>query len=254
MKITRKLLRIVQIRNFISVLRAIWFIHIKKVSIATIESSNEVHKPTVFSNKRRIIRNKSNPHPTAKYFLGIDLDQASPKSDLLINPIRSVYSIRDKFSTLKVLSIGPRTEGEVLNLISHGFKIDNISAVDLISYSPWISLGDMHNLDFPDNTFDIVICGWVIAYSDDKLKAASEIARVLKPDGIASIGVSYSPRTNEQIRAERGYLIATEDRLNSTESILNLFENKVKHIYFDNDIKESERDTYGQLIVIFSVK
>ena len=253
MKIFRKLLRIVLVRNFVSIIRAFWFIQIKRVEILTAESSEEVHNPTVFSNKRRIVRNKTNPHPTAKYWLGIDTDQASPKSDLLISPIKSIYSIRDKFPKLKVLSIGPRTEGEILNLLSHGFQIENISAVDLITYSPWINLGNMHNLDFADNTFDIVICGWVIAYSDDKRKAASEIARVLKSGGIASLGVSYSPRSNEQIIEERGYLIATEDRLNSTDAILELFENRIKHVYFNSDIEESARDKYGQLIVIFSV-
>ena len=52
--------------------------------------------------------------------------------------------------------------------MSYGISRKNISAIDLISYSPWIDLGDMHNLPYKDNSFDIIICGWVIAYSNKK--------------------------------------------------------------------------------------
>ena len=58
--------------------------------------------------------------------------------------------------------------------------ISNISDIDLFSYSPLVKLMDIHNLNFEDNYFDIVYAAWVIAYSDNKSKAISEMERVKK--------------------------------------------------------------------------
>ena len=157
------------------------------------------------------------------------------------------------FPNLKILSIGPRTEGEILNLFSHGFKKENVKGLDIISYSPWIDVGDMHNMPFEDNSFDIVICGWVIAYSNNKIQAASEITRVLKNNGIASIGVSYSPKTNDEIKEERGYLIAAPERLTSAQQVLDLFDSNVKKIFFTNDVEDDQVDTHVQIVTTFSV-
>tara|TARA_A100001015_G_scaffold320665_1_gene447897 strand:- start:1772 stop:2542 length:771 start_codon:yes stop_codon:yes gene_type:complete len=253
-KIYRKILRVAFVRNWVSIIRAIWFMRIKRVEIKAFEAGEEVHEPTIFSNKRRIIKNKDNPHPSAGYILGVDRNQACSKSDLLINPIRSIHRVNKNFPKLKILSIGPRTEGEILNLLSHGFKKENIKALDLISYSPWIDVGDMHNMPFEDNSFDIVICGWVIAYSNEKLKAASEITRVLKNNGIASIGVSYSPRTNEEIEKERGYLIASPDRITSTSQLLNLFDLNLKTVFFSNDVEEDQVNNHVQIVSTFSIQ
>ena len=41
----------------------------------------------------------------------------------------------------RILSVGPRTEGELYNLAAHGFRLENIRGVDLLSYSPLIDLG-----------------------------------------------------------------------------------------------------------------
>ena len=152
------------------------------------------------------------------------------------------------------MTIGPRTEGEILNLFSHGFKKENVKGLDLISYSPLIEVGDMHNMPFEDNSFDIVICGWVIAYSNNKQKAASEIIRVLKNNGIASIGVSYSPKTNEEIEKERGYLISSPERITSAEQVLNLFNSNLKTTFFVNDVEDDQIDKHVQIVTTFSVQ
>jgi len=252
-KIFIKSLRVAPIRNAISILRAIWLLKVKRVGINTMDGRKDVHEPTVFSNMRRIVKNKKNPHPTAKYIFGVDRDQSGAKSDLLINPLRSIDKVREHISSLKVLSIGPRTEGELLNLMSQGFKKNNISALDLMSYSPWVTIGDMHDMPFEDNSFDVVICGWVIAYSDDKEKAASEITRVLKDGGITSIGVSYSPLSDEEIVEKRGYLIGSPDRLTSSQLVFDLFGKSLGTVYFNHSIEENRSDMYGQIITTFSV-
>ncbi len=253
-KIYHRLLRVPFIRNWISIIRGVWFIKIKRVEVRTFEVGDDVHEPTIFSNKRRIIKNEDNPHPSANYFLGVDRNQACSKSDLLINPIRSIHRVNKNFPKLKILTIGPRTEGEILNLFSHGFKKENVKGLDLISYSPLIEVGDMHNMPFEDNSFDIVICGWVIAYSNNKQKAASEIIRVLKNNGIASIGVSYSPKTNEEIEKERGYLISSPERITSAEQVLNLFNSNLKTTFFVNDVEDDQIDKHVQIVTTFSVQ
>ena len=75
------------------------------------------------------------------------------RSMLIINPILSLsYLNREK---LKVLSVGPRTESEIFCLIGNGFRKENICSIDLQSYSSLIDTGDIHAINFNDNTFDI---------------------------------------------------------------------------------------------------
>ncbi len=76
------------------------------------------------------------------------------------------------------LDIGPKNEGEVLLYEAHGFT--NVTGIDLFTYSPKIKLMDMQAMTFPDNSFDTILCGWVISYCYDVKKAVSEIVRVAK--------------------------------------------------------------------------
>ena len=49
-------------------------------------------------------------------------------------------------------------------------------------------IGDVTALsEFPDNTFDVVICHNVLEYIDDKKQIIKELARVLNPDGFISL-------------------------------------------------------------------
>jgi SAM-dependent methyltransferase len=48
-------------------------------------------------------------------------------------------------------------------------------------------------LEFPDNEFDFIYSCAVFEHIDNVEKASSEVARVLKPDGIVSIGIHLFP-------------------------------------------------------------
>ena len=98
--------------------------------------------------------------------------------------IRFFFKARE----MSVLSIGPRTEMELLSLVAQGFDPDKIRGLDLISYSPWIDLGNMHYMPYKDNAFDVVISGWVLGYSDNPELACQEMLRVSKDEGIIAIG------------------------------------------------------------------
>lgn len=123
--------------------------------------------------------------------------KSSTRSIRLINPLTALDDVFNRADSQKVLSIGPRTEMELLHLVGAGILLENIKAIDLISTSPWIDCGDMHALPYADRSFDIVISGWVLGYSRDPQTAVNEMLRVTKPGGLIAIGVSYNPKADE---------------------------------------------------------
>ena len=178
-------------------------------------------------------------------------DLAVVRSLALIRPLSVIETMT---ADSKILTIGPRTEGEILNLIAYGFRLKHIQALDLISYSPWIKLGDMHHTSYAENTFDAVILGWVIAYSDTKEQAAKEVIRISKNGGLVAIGVEYSAMPTEDVLKNVGYIPGSTERIFSIQQILNLFNGYVDKIYFQHDIIEAKKSEKGSLIVIFSIK
>jgi len=151
----------------------------------------------------------------------------------------------------RILLIGSRTENEFLYLRSFNHK--NIKAIDLMSYSPLIEIQDMHNLNFNDNTFDAVIMGWVLCYSNHPKKCASEITRVLKNDGIVAIG-------QEGLRSN----LSNKNAVNNLKDIHNLFNSSLNKIYFEynaensnlseTEIFEISKFHSSHFITLFSIK
>lgn len=87
----------------------------------------------------------------------------------------------------KVLCVGPRNEAEVLLLRCYGFQGKNITAIDLFTYSPLIRLMDMHSLQFPDNSFDLIYCAFTLRYSSDPARAVREMIRCGKGEGLVVV-------------------------------------------------------------------
>lgn len=50
---------------------------------------------------------------------------------------------------------------------------------------------DIHNIPFPENHFDVVLCNHVLEHVADDIKSMSEIKRVLKPGGWAILQVPF---------------------------------------------------------------
>ncbi len=181
-------------------------------------------------------------------------DLAVIRSLQLIRPLVSIDKVRCDIENQKVLTIGPRSEGEIFNLLAYGFRRRNISGLDLISYSPYIKTGDLHAMPFCDSTFDVVMLGWVLAYSDDRARAAAEVIRVAKDGALVAIGSEYSPKTNEEIIQETGYLPGSFERIFSLSDITRLFEGHIDQVYFSHPVARGLEDRIGQLILIFSIK
>ncbi len=83
-----------------------------------------------------------------------------------------------------------------------GRKWKNIFAIDLFTYSNLIKLGDIHQSKYSDNFFDIIVCGWVLTYSNDFEKIVEELIRITKNKGLISIGFTYQPNNelNNQLK------------------------------------------------------
>lgn len=178
-------------------------------------------------------------------------DLAVNRSHLLVRPLSVIESLP---VDAKVLSIGPRTEGELFNLAAHGFVLGNVSALDLISYSPKVQVGDMHRTPFGDSSFDAVILGWVLAYSENPAAAAREAVRITRPGGIIAVGVEYSPKSQEDIVRDVGYLPGAEQRIGSCDEILGFFGEAVDHLYLKHVVAPPALDRIGSMCVIFSIR
>lgn len=248
------LLKINSFRNFIAFVDSLFYLKILRKKPKRFTDKNPAISQNTLESNLRVVHKKSDlpDHPKAKFFLGVGLNQGNPKSNMLIEPINAVLSSKIiKKKNLKVLSIGPRTLGEILNIQSYGFSYKNIYGLDLFSLNKKIEVGDMHDLPWDDNFFDIVLCGWAIAYSENKKLVANEISRVLKKDGIFSIGVSFSPSSNEEQIKKRGYLIGSDERLVTSFQIEELFDNSISKVYFRTDPENA--DAHSQIILTASV-
>ena len=95
----------------------------------------------------------------------------------LIWSLLAIEHVATNKQHMKTLSIGPRSEGELLLIAAHGFSWNNIRGVDLFSYSPRIDVADMHEMPYADSSFDVLVSGWTLAYSDDQPRALKEMVR-----------------------------------------------------------------------------
>ncbi|MDX1737440.1 MAG: class I SAM-dependent methyltransferase [Alphaproteobacteria bacterium] len=173
---------------------------------------------------------------------------------VLTMPLRSIGYVQKRMKSMKVLSIGPRTEAEIFMLTAAGFDPANITAVDLISYSPLIELGDMHDLPYEDDSFDVIVMGWVLAYSHNPKKAIQEALRVGKSNCIYAIACECTPYTKEEL-SERGSLVADEGGIyRSTEDIFDLFDGEVGHIWFNHSTHPDDIDQADSAMAIFQRK
>lgn len=164
------------------------------------------------------------------------LFQCNDRVKLLIKPLTAIEKINPES---KVLIIGPRNEHDLYLLASEGVKMKNITGLDLISYSSRIKIGDMHQMEFADNSFDAVVFGWTLSYSSTPQLAMNEIMRVTKPGGLIAVGVEYSELDKNASEELLGYSIQDyeklTERINSTAQIIHLFGDQLSKVYFEHD-------------------
>ena len=94
----------------------------------------------------------------------------------------------------KVLCIGARTGQEVVALKNLG--VQDVVGIDIVPHEPHVVLGDMHDLQFEDESFDFVYSN-VIDHSINPSKMISEIERVLRVGGSALLQIQLGLNTDE---------------------------------------------------------
>ena len=80
-------------------------------------------------------------------------------------------------------------------------KIDYKAPGYRFTYSKDVELGDIQQLNFPDESFDFILCNHVLEHVPDDEKAIKEIHRVLKPGGFGIIQVPISLKIDQTITA-----------------------------------------------------
>jgi hypothetical protein len=219
--------------------RAIWRLLRRSPSalmeVATIRAIIARERAAAALAMRQVARLANDPSHAARNTLGYNLDALRTSADLdrpmsLIRPILSIPRVERGRAALRVLSIGPRSEIEIFALMASGFRLENITAIDLFSYSPYIKVGDMHALPFGDNLFDIVLLGWVLSYSKEHATVAREVQRVARDDAIIAIAADYSDS------ATVSAVVTNEStHVQSCGQILDLFRGHVGQVYFRHE-------------------
>ena len=162
----------------------------------------------------------------------------------LINPLTSLEPVYSAAAQLRVLSIGPRTEMELLHLLGVGFLLPNIFALDLISSSPLIDTGDMHKLPYPDRSFHVVISSWVLGYSSDPKLAVDEMVRVTGHNGLLAVGMTYDPQTEDNKTSITGCNYGTAEELKA------LIGPNLDRVHFEED----PRGQKGGVMLVARIK
>ena len=159
------------------------------------------------------------------------------------------------------LIIGPRTESDIMKMI-YNYPKASISAIDIISYSPWIDLQDAHSTNFPSNNFDCILSGWVLKYSKDKEKMMTEMVRLVKNKGLITIGIEYYNDQIEILKKTKssGFLKEDEnfEEVNSVKDITALLKKTMINykVVFEYDalLKEKTTDEIYKLTKLHSTQ
>ncbi len=141
------------------------------------------------------------------------------RGSLLDVPIGTAIFTKEKYEELHLARIyGVDYSDDMLEQAK--YRLEGIKNVKLIQ-------GDVHNLDFDDESFDIVLCMNGLHVFPDKDKAYSEIYRVLKPGGlfIACLYVSEEYKLTDfvvnNILCKKGWFTGPFDNKNELEDRLN---------------------------------
>jgi SAM-dependent methyltransferase len=148
----------------------------------------------------------------------------------------------------RALIIGGRTEEEIFMFRGYGFR--DVTAVDLISYSPLVVQADMHDLPFADDSFDFIFCAYTLVYSKQPSRAAREFVRVLRDRGTIAVAVEYVPWESraEIEQALAGYTIIPDEKLETADDILAVFQPHVRSVFVRYDAEKKRHHTAAGLV------
>ncbi len=146
---------------------------------------------------------------------------------LLIYPIIPYYRFN---KNVKILIVGCRTEDDIYWLRSYGYN--KTLGFDLFSYSNKVLLGDIHDTDFDDDSFDVVLLGWMISYSKNPKQVIKECVRITKKEGLIGIGIDHDPDQGKDVITDEGPRV---NELNNADELIDLFAITKNKVVFNYD-------------------
>lgn len=160
------------------------------------------------------------------------------RTESIMNVLRTIQGYDP--AKARVLVVGPRNEAEILLLRAYGFKAENITSVDLFSYSPRIDLMDMNDLSYPDGYFDIHYSSAVIKYSPDIHRSVAEAVRVTRDGGLMAFGFMFGELTD--------IIPQGSDLSGGVAELLQLFGEHVGHVYWQEEFPVAANDIRASTI------
>ncbi len=207
---------------------------------------------------KKLPDSKYNVENTVKHnFENLDPNIAHSRPWALLGPLTGIDRIAYNIGDLKVLIVGPRTEAEIIWYLSTGFRQPNIYGLDLITYSEFITQGDMHDMPFEENFFDVVLFSWVLGYSTNQKLAVKEGIRVLKPSGIIGIGEQWYPKPISEVPKElkQPFGYSLEGTVTSSvKGLISLLDKNLSKVIFSTEPIKSQRDRIGWITCIVEIK
>jgi len=120
----------------------------------------------------------------------------SKKDAALPNRARILIDKVSDFTDLAecdVLCIGCRNTTELDYFRSKG--ANHVTGIDIYSDDETILVMDMHDMTFPDNSFDVIYSSHSLEHAFDVAKAIGEILRVTRPGAVVAIEVPVAYET-----------------------------------------------------------
>ena len=152
-----------------------------------------------------------------RFFDHIVLDNSLTHTKYILPLISNLIGIN---KDSKILLVGPCNYKELDAFENLGYH--NYDAVDLVSVDPRISVMDMHNLSYKEESFDLVYATNVIHCTENPKSLGESLYRVLKPGGYLVLGVTIDLDPNDPVYVKD---------YKSIDGILEIMPNKVKVIY-----------------------
>lgn len=156
----------------------------------------------------------------------------------LIDMLRSKYNFKGQ----SILCVGCRDDDEIKYFQKCG--AGKVTGIDLYNAGKNTLIMDMHDLKFPDSSFDVVYSRHSFEHAFDKRKAALEFIRVSKNGGIIVIEVPGKYKGG----GDYNYFAEIDDVVIAFEPHVNEF------LWKEYSRKEENTDKMDIIRVMFSVK
>ena len=127
--------------------------------------------------------------PEYRDYLAVQLRRTLSKreTDPGVGAITLINRIAEASSRGAVLCVGCRNPLELDRFRAHGF--DEVVGIDLFSQRDDILVMDMHEMSFPDDSFDVVYASHSLEHSFDVSRVAHEIVRIARDGAVVGVEV-----------------------------------------------------------------